>query len=119
MRKLYRLNSDQLWSLRWKTSLHCPASTAQPNSPWRRGDEDPRDARGRRPLLGLLIYFSPRLFFGTIRPQSERPQLKTGGTSAIFVVAENLLEGKYAKDKGVDIVCESGRDHARRDAHAR
>ena len=56
--------------------------------------------------IGLLIYFSPQLFFTTTRP-IELPQLKTGGTSAIFVVAENLWKKKYAEDKGVDIVCES------------
>ncbi|MGO9109960.1 MAG: phosphate ABC transporter substrate-binding protein PstS [Thermoguttaceae bacterium] len=57
--------------------------------------------------VGMLIYFSPRLFFGTNSPISKGPQLRTGGTSAIFVVAENLWKGKYSKDKGVEIVCES------------
>ncbi len=57
--------------------------------------------------LGVLIAFSPRWFFGTSRTAAERPHLKTGGTSAIFVVAENYWLGKYSKAKGVDIVCES------------
>jgi len=57
--------------------------------------------------IGLMIYFSPELFFSPNRYTPERPQLKTGGTSAVFVVAENLWKTKYAKDKGVDIVCES------------
>jgi len=58
-------------------------------------------------VAGLLIYFSPRLFFGSSRPVLERPQLKTGGTSSIFVVAENLWKRKYAEEKKVDIVCDS------------
>ena len=57
--------------------------------------------------IGLLIYFSLPLVFGTSKPVAERPQLKTGGTSAIFVVAENLWERQYAEAKGVDIVCRS------------
>src|SRR5208282_299292 len=57
--------------------------------------------------IGLLIYFSPRLFFGAIRPVAARPQLKTGGTSVIFVVTENVWKGKYAKEKGVDVTCDS------------
>ena len=33
--------------------------------------------------------------------------MKTGGTSAIFVVAENFWRSKYSKEKGVEIVCDS------------
>ncbi len=57
--------------------------------------------------LGLLIYFSPQLFYGATKPVSEHPRLITGGTSAIFVVTENLWKGKYSKEHGVDLVCES------------
>jgi phosphate transport system substrate-binding protein len=57
--------------------------------------------------VGLAIFFAPRLFSGPNRPASERPQLKTGGTEAIVVVAENFWKGKYAKDRGVDLVCDS------------
>ncbi len=58
-------------------------------------------------VIGLLIYFSLPLYFGTNKPKSVRPQLMTGGTSAIFVVTENLWKRKYSKDQGVDLVCES------------
>ena len=57
--------------------------------------------------VGLLIYFSPRLFFGGYSPLPGRPNLKTGGTSAIVVVAENFWRSKYSKEKGVDLVCVS------------
>lgn len=57
--------------------------------------------------VGLFIHFSPRLFFGSIKPLSGHPQLKTGGTSVIFVVTENVWKGKYLKEKGVDLVCDS------------
>ncbi len=58
-------------------------------------------------VAGLLIYFSPRLFFGGYSPLPGRPQLQTGGTSAIVVVAENFWRSKYSKEKGVEIVCDS------------
>ena len=58
-------------------------------------------------VAGLLIYFSPGLFFGTTRPADEHPRLVTGGTSAIFVVTENLWKKRYAQDKQVEIACES------------
>ena len=57
--------------------------------------------------IGTILYFAPRLFFSTYKSTPERPQMKMGGTSAIFVVAENLWKARYAKEKGVDIVCES------------
>ena len=57
--------------------------------------------------IGLIIYFSLRLFVDANKRVSERPQLVMGGTSAIFVVTENLWKGKYFKESGVDIVCES------------
>ncbi len=57
--------------------------------------------------VGALIYFSPRLFFGSSSPLPGRPQLKTGGTSAIVVVAENFWDRAYSKENGVDIACAS------------
>ncbi len=59
-------------------------------------------------VAGLLIYFSPRLFFSTYNnPVSQHRQLKTGGTSAIVVVAENYWKSRYLHDKDVEIVCDS------------
>ena len=57
--------------------------------------------------IGLILYASLPLVFGTTKRQTACPQLVTGGTSAIFVVTENLWKGKYSKEKGVDLVCES------------
>jgi phosphate ABC transporter phosphate-binding protein len=60
-------------------------------------------------VVGSLAYFfAPRLF-SSPAPQlaPNYPQLKTGGTSVIFVVTENRWKAKYAKDKNIDIICES------------
>jgi phosphate ABC transporter phosphate-binding protein len=58
--------------------------------------------------IGSLIYFyTPKLFSRPSVAVSNHPQLKTGGTSAIFVVTENRWKARYAKEKGVDISCQS------------
>ena len=57
--------------------------------------------------IASLIYFSPRLFSRPAQLVSDRPKLKTGGTSVIFVVTENRWKAKYAKEKNVDLICES------------
>ena len=58
-------------------------------------------------VLGLVIYFSPRLFSAPDKLAANYPRLRTGGTSVIFVVTENVWKGKYFKDKGVHLVCDS------------
>lgn len=57
--------------------------------------------------LGLMIYFWPRIVSSFYEPRSATPQLRTGGTAAVLVVAENFWKGKYLKEQGVDLVCES------------
>jgi phosphate transport system substrate-binding protein len=57
--------------------------------------------------VGLVICFWPHLSASYFQSQSSATQLKTGGTSAILVVAENFWKGKYLKEKGVEVVFDS------------
>ena len=57
--------------------------------------------------LGLVIYFWPKIVSSYYQPRPASQQLRTGGTAAILVVAENFWKGTYLKEKGVELVCDS------------
>jgi phosphate transport system substrate-binding protein len=57
--------------------------------------------------VGLVIYFWPNIVSSYYRPAPATSQLKTGGTSAILVLAENFWKGRYLKEKGVELVFDS------------
>jgi phosphate transport system substrate-binding protein len=57
--------------------------------------------------VGFLIYFWPSINPTPSPSEPTVPQLKTGGTSAILVQAENFWKAKYLKDKNVELVFES------------
>ncbi len=56
---------------------------------------------------GLVIHFWPNIVSNYDKPASATSQLKTGGTLAILVLAENIWKGKYPKEKGVELVFDS------------
>ena len=56
---------------------------------------------------GLVIHFWPNIVASYYQPATAASQLKTGGTSAILVLAENFWKGKYLKEKGVELNFES------------
>lgn len=53
---------------------------------------------------GLLIHYWPNLSATYFQSRPVAAQLKSGGTSAILVVAENFWKGRYLKEKGVELV---------------
>jgi phosphate transport system substrate-binding protein len=58
-------------------------------------------------VVGGAIYFWSNNSSNTDTSEPVGTQLRTGGTSAILVQAENFWKGKYLKDKGVELVFES------------
>jgi phosphate transport system substrate-binding protein len=58
-------------------------------------------------ILGAGIYLWPNFESSASKAEPAGKQLRTGGTSAILVQAENFWKGKYLKDKGVELIFES------------
>jgi phosphate transport system substrate-binding protein len=57
--------------------------------------------------LGLFIYFGLPYFLIQPEQKPSYPRLQMGGTSTVFVIAENRWKGDYRKAKQVDISYDS------------
>ncbi len=57
-------------------------------------------------IVGGLIYYMPN-WYGPVIARPTGPVLKTGGTSAVVVILQNLWRSKYRAETGVVVDCDS------------